>query len=242
MKLSTDAINQLNLLVQTAMIAGLKKLVIEPGKVRGIDEKQSVVVISSTNVPDLNGKQIGINRIDQLSARINLVKSQGDLSIEATPSQQNAADISILDLSVGKTKAQFRCASVEAVKGVPKNITDTLVWEIKVGSKALPTITQGVSAMGSEQLTIASRDGKTVSFECVDTNKDVFTTDSDVPPNWIGDGTAGTSFCQKYPAKTLLALIKEAAKTEDPVTLKLGEGGILNLEVNKFNFYIIPVA
>ena len=242
MKLSTDAINQLNLLVQTAMIAGLKKLVIEPDKVRGIDEKQSVVVISSTNVPDLNGKQIGINRIDQLSARINLVKSQGDLSIEATPSQQNAADISILDLSVGKTKAQFRCASVEAVKGVPKNITDTLVWEIKVGSKALPTITQGVSAMGSEQLTIASRDGKTVSFECVDTNKDVFTTDSDVPPNWIGDGTAGTSFCQKYPAKTLLALIKEAAKTEDPVTLKLGEGGILNLEVNKFNFYIIPVA
>lgn len=242
MKLTTDSIAALDQLVQTAMIAGLKKLVIEPGKVRGIDEKQSVVIISTTNVPDLNGKQVGINRIDQLSARINLVKSQGDLSIEATESQSNTADISLLDLSVGKTKAQFRCASVEAVKGVPKNITDTLVWDIKVSAKTLPTITQGVSAMGSEQVTIASRDGKTVSFECVDTNKDVFTTDAEEAPIWTGTGTAGTSFCQKYPAKTLLALIKEALKTEPQVTLRLGEGGILNLEVNKFNFYVIPVA
>ena len=242
MKLSTDTIAQLDQLVQTAMIAGLKKLVIEPGKVRGIDEKQSVVIINTTNVPDLSGKQIGINRIDQLSARINLVKSQGDLAIEATESQQNSADIALLDLSVGKTKAQFRCASVEAVKGVPKNITDTLVWEIKLGSKTLQTITQGVSAMGAEQLTLASRDGQTVSFECVDTNKDVFTTDAEEAPKWIGTGTAGTSFCQKYPAKTLLALIKEAVKTDPLVTLKLGEGGILNLEVNKFNFYVIPVA
>lgn len=242
MKLSAESIAQLDSLVQTAMTAGLKKLVIESGKVRGIDEKQSVVIISTTNVPDLQGKQVGINRIDQLSARINLVKSQGDLSIEATESQQNSDDISLLDLSVGKTKAQFRCASVEAVKGVPKNITDTLVWEIKVSGKVLPTITQGISAMGAEQLTIASRDGKSVSFECVDTNKDVFTTDAEDAPIWTGSGNPGTSFCQKYPAKTLLALIKEALKTEPQVVLRLGEGGILNLEVNKFNFYVIPVA
>lgn len=242
MRLNTDTIAQLDQLVQTAMIAGLKKLVIEPGKVRGIDEKQSVVIISTTNVPDFNGKQIGINRIDQLSARINLVKSRGDLSIEATESQQNTTDISLLELSVGKTKAQFRCASVEAVKGVPKNITDTLVWEIKVNGKNLPTIAQGVVAMGSEQLTIASRDGKTVSFECVDTNKDVFTTDIEDAPVWTGTGAAASSFCQKYPAKTLLALIKEALKVEPQVILRMGEGGIINLEVNKFNFYVIPVA
>ena len=193
-------------------------------------------------VQNFNGKQIGINRLDSLAARLNLVKTQGDLTIEATESASNTADISLLELSVGKTKAQFRCASVEAVKGVPKNITDTLVWEIKVGGKIIPTITQGISAMGSDHLMIASRDGKTVSFECVDTNKDVFTIDAESAPDWIGTGTAPTSFCQKYPAKTLLALIKEALKTEANVALRLGEGGILNLEVNKFNFYVIPVA
>lgn len=240
MKLTTDSIQRLDQLVSTSMVAGIKKLIIEAGKIRGIDEKQSVVIITADQVPDLDGKQVGINRIDALSARMNLVKSQGDLQIEATESSNNPNDINILDLSAGKTKAQFRCASVEAVKGVPKNITDTLVWEIKVTSKMIPTLTQGVSAMGAETITLASRDGNSVSFECIDAGKDVFTTDAEEAPVWIGDGAQGSSFCQKYPAKTFISLLKEATKFTDPVTLRLGEGGILSLKVNGFDFFIIP--
>jgi hypothetical protein len=241
MKLTADSIHRIDLLVQTAMVAGLKKLVIEQDKVRGIDEKQSVVILSTDNVPDLSGKQVGINRIDQLNARLNLVKSQGDLTIEATEAP-NGNDISMFDIVAGKTKAQFRAASVEAVKGVPKNINDTLIWEIKVTGKILPTLNQGVSAMAAETLTIASRDGTSVSFECVDGNKDVFTTDADEAPVWIGQGSAQSSFCKKYPAKTLLSLLKEAVKTTDPVSLKLGEGGILSLKVNGFDFFVLPAA
>jgi hypothetical protein len=240
LKLSTESIQRLDQLVQTSLIAGIKKLVIENDKIRGIDEKQSVVIITKEQVPDLQGKQIGITRIEQLSARLNLVKSQGDLQIDATESNGNAADISLLDISAGKTKAQFRAASVEAVKGVPKNITDDLVWEIKVTSKLIPTLTQGISAMGAELVTLASRDGTTVSFECVDANKDVFTMDAEEAPVWVGDGGAPSSFCQKYPAKTFIALMKEAVKFTDPLTLRLGEGGILSLKVNGFAFFLIP--
>lgn len=239
MKLSSDSIAALDLLVQTSLVAGIKKLVIEPGKIRGIDEKQSVVVITSNNIPDFNGKQIGINRIDSLGARLSLVKGQGSLDIEATDAS-NGTDISILDLSAGKTKAQFRCASVEAVKGVPKNVADTLVWEIKIDSKALPIITQAVTAMGAEAVTIASRDGKTVSVELVDANKDVFTTDLAEAPTWVGTTAAQTSFCQKYPAKTFVSLLKEALKTSDPLTLMLGEGGIFSFKVNGFDFFVLP--
>lgn len=239
MKFNTDSIHRLTTLVQTAMVAGLKKVVIEPGKVRGIDEKQSVVVISTDNVPDLNGKSVGITRIDSLYARLSLVGSQGDVEIEATE-VPNANDISILDLQCGKTKAQFRCASVEAVKGVPKNITDTLVWQIAVNSTLLPTLTQAVSAMEAETITIASRDGTQVSFELVDKNKDVFTTDAEDAPQWIGQNSSPGSFVQKYPAKTLLGLLKEASKTTNPLLIKIGEGGILSLKVNGFDFYVIP--
>lgn len=240
MRLSTDSIHRLDQLVSTSMVAGIKKLIIEPGKIRGIDEKQSVIIITTDQVPDLDGKQVGINRIDSLSARLNLVKSQGDLQVEATESQNSPNDISILDLQAGKTKAQFRCASVEAVKGVPRSFSDTLVWEVKVTSKIIPTLTQGVSAMGSETITIASRDGTSVSFECIDDGKDIFTTDATEPPQWIGDGASGSSFCQKYPAKTFISLLKEAVKFTDPVTLRIGEGGILTLKVNGFDFFIIP--
>jgi hypothetical protein len=238
-KLTNDSISKLDLLIQTSLTAGIKKLVIESGKIRGIDEKQSVCVITSDNVPDFDGKQVGINRLEQLAARLNLVKSQGGIEIEATEAS-NKTDISILDLSAGKTKAQFRCASVEAVKGVPKNIADTLVWEIKIDSKALPTISQGVTAMGAETVTLACKDGKTVSIELVDQNKDIFTTDLSEAPVWIGSGTAQTSFCQKYPAKNFVGLVKEALKTSDPLSMKLGEGGIFSFKVNGFDFFMLP--
>lgn len=240
MKLSTDSIHLLDKLVQTAIIAGVKKLIIEPGKIRGIDEKQSVALISTDNVPDLNGKQVGINRLEQLSARINLVKGEGDMIIDATEAS-NKLDISLLEINVGKTKAQFRCASVEAVKGVPKNMMDKLVWTINVDGKALPVLGQAVAAMGADNITVASRDGKTVSIECVDTNKDIFTKDLEEAPKWTGTGTQATSFCQKYPAKTVLALLKEAAKTIDPVPVAIGEQGMMSLNVNGFIFFVIPI-
>jgi hypothetical protein len=241
-QLSTDAIHKLDKLISTGVIAGLKKLVIEPTRIRGIDEKQQVVLITENGVPDLGGKQIGINRIDVLVARMNLVKTAGDLVIDATDSTQNTTDIALLDIASGKTKAQFRCASVEAVKGVPKTITDTLVWEIRISSKILPTVGSAVTAMGSDTITIASKDGKTVSLECIDSGKDVFTTALEDPAIWIGAAAPGAAFCEKYPAKVLLALLKEASRTNDPVTLKIGEGGILSLKVGELDFSVLPVA
>lgn len=241
MKLNEDSINKLDLLVHTALTSGVKKLIIESGKIRGIDEKQSVVIITTDNVPDLGGKQVGITRLDSLAARLSLVKSQGNVEIETTEAS-NGNDISLLDLKCGKTKAQFRCASVEAVKGVPKNMADTLVWEIKINGKSLPVINQAINAMGAEVVTIASKDGKTVCLELVDENKDLFTTDISNEVNWVGSGTPQSSFCQKYPAKTLVSLLKEALKTSDPLTLMLGEGGIFSLKVNGFDFFVLPTV
>ena len=239
MKLTDDSISKFDLLIQTALTTGIKKLIIENDKIRGIDEKQTVVIITSDNVPDFEGKQIGINRLDSLAARLNLVKSQGNIQIEATEAS-NGTDISILDLSCGKTKAQFRCASVEAVKGVPKNIADTLVWDIKIDGKTLQTISKAVTAMGAETITIASKDGKSASFELVDSNKDVFTMDLPDAPEWIGQTTSPNSFCQKYPAKTFVSLVKEGLTTSDPLTMMMGEGGLFAFKVNGFTFFMLP--
>jgi len=239
MQLNPNSIAALDLLIQTAVTAGLKKLVIESGKIRGIDDKQSVAIITANNVPDLGGKQARINHLEQLSARMNLVRSQGTLEVEATVAS-NDKDISILDMRGGKTKAQFRCASVEAVKGVPKSLNDTIVWELTVNSMILPTLTQGVAAMNAEIVTIASKNGKNVTLECVDTNKDVFVTDIDDPVKWIGTTPSVSSFCNQYPAKVLVSLLKEAAKDGAMIKLTMGSGGILSLLIHGFDFFIIP--
>ena len=238
MKLTKKSIDDLYSLVLTALVANIKKLIIEPGKIRGIDEKQSVVVITDQRVPDLGGTA-GINRLELLAARLNLIKNQGDLDVEVTMAP-NGTDVSMMELSSGKVKTQFRCASVESVKGVPKTSVDTLVWDIKLGTKELLAIAQGAGAMGAETITIASKDGVTVSIECIDANKDVFSIDLAASATWIGTDAPGSSFCQKFAVKTVVPLIKEGVKVQDPMPLYIGAGGILSFKVNDFDFSVIP--
>jgi len=241
MKLSNEAIVLFDSLIQTSLTMGISKLVIEPGKIRGIDAKQTVTVITADNVPDFNEKQVGINRLDNLAARLNLIKSQGTPVIEFTVAA-NDNNVSLLDLSANKVKAQFRCASIESIKGVPKNVTDKLVWELKFDARILPLINQAINAMGSEIVTIASKDGKTVMIEIVDQNKDVFTTELTEPPVWIDSGEPVTSFCQKYFSKGFVTMLREAFKSSDVVTILLGENGIIKIKLNGFDFFMLPTV
>lgn len=241
MQLTPDSIKKLDQLIQQAVTTGIKKLIIADGKIRGIDEKQKVVIITANNGIDLDGKQVAINRVELLAARLNLVKTQGDLVITATEATSTPTDISLLDISSGKTKAQFRCAAVDAVK-VPKNVADKMVWDIKLSAKALAVLTQGISAMGTEVVTVASRDGIQVSLECTDTNKDVFTTEVEEPAKWIGTDAPATSFVQRYPAKTLVTLLKEAFKGATEVTVSLGAQGVLSVKINDLDYLLLPEA
>lgn len=242
MKLSTDSITKLDALVQQALTTGIKKLIIADGKIRGIDEKQRVVIITDNNGIDLSGKQVAINRVELLAARLNLVKTQGNLEINATEATSNANDIALIDMNSGRTKAQFRCASVDAVK-VPKNVADKMIWQVKMTAKALTVLTQGVVAMGTESVTFASRDGKQVTLECIDTNKDVFTTELEDPVVWVGANTTpDASFCQKYPAKLLVTLLKEAFKGVDTITLQIGAQGVISLKIGGLDYLLLPDA
>lgn len=242
MQLNTDSIKKLDALVQQCVTTGIKKLIIADGKVRGIDEKQRVVIITNNPGIDLGAKQVAVNRVELLAARLNLVKTQGDLAINATEATSNPTDISLLDITSGKTKAQFRCAAVDAVK-VPKNVADKMVWEIKLSAKALAVLTQGISAMGTEVVTLASRDGSSVSLECIDANKDIFTTEVEEPAKWIGADAAASSFAQRYPAKTLVTLLKEAFKgSSDSVTIQIGGQGVMTLKVNDLDYLLLPEA
>jgi uncharacterized membrane protein YkoI len=242
MKLKADAIVALEVLVQTAVVTGVEKLVISGGKIQGIDERKTVGLVTDKGVPDLEGKTIAINRVKTLLSRISLAKAQGDMSIEATVAQ-NGTDISILELQGGKSKGQFRCASLEAVKGVPKGFQDPLAWEVNITTKLIPLIAQAEASMTTDGITLASKNGKTVTLDLVDSNKDVVDFELDGDAKWIGSGPQGSSFCNKYPSKALLSLLREASKTQpDAVKLSIGQGGLLIVTVNGLDFFALPQA
>lgn len=242
MKLTPEATTALDNLLQTANAVGIEKLIIGNGLIRGADEKKTVAVVTDKGVPDLEGKSITVNRIKQFLQRIQLAKAQGALSLEATVAP-NGVDVSLIDIVGGKSKSQFRCASLEAVKGVPKGMSDPAVWSVKLPSKMVALIAQADASLDSTGVTLASKDGKTVSVELVDTvHKDVVSLELEDEATWIGTGTAGSSFVNKYTTKALLALLREASKNGDVLELRIGQGGLLMIDVAGVAFCTLPLT
>jgi hypothetical protein len=238
MLLLQDTVTSLNVLIQTATTVGIERMLIGDGLIRGFDERKTVGIVTDKNIPDLDGKLIALNRLKILQSRISLGNAQGALQVDATIAP-NGKDISILEIQAGKFKSQFRCASLEAVKGIPKGMSDPLAWEVKIPTKLIPLIAQTEGSMATEGITFASKDGKKVTIELVDSNKDVASFELDDDANFVGTGSE-TSFCNIYSSKPLLSLLREAGKVGDVVTLTFGAGGLLRVTANGFEFFVLP--
>lgn len=241
MKLADPVITSVDSLLSVLDTLGIEKLIVEPGKIRAIDEKKTLGTITTQNVPDLSGKTLAISRVKALRARISLAKAQGAVAITATFDQAGTS-VTMLEVAAGRSKSQFRCASADAVK-VPKTFNDKPAFEVLISNKLIPLLGQAEAAMAADAITIASKDAKTVSLELVDANKDVYTFEVDKPTSSLNPGKTANSFVFKYPSKALTGLLKEAAKTAtDEVKLSIGEQGILLIDVAGYQFFTLPQA
>lgn len=243
MKLNAVSIEQLDNLLQTANIAGIEKMIIADGQIRGIDEKQTTVIISKENVPEFGKLSVGMNRLGNLTSRLNLVKSTGTYEIEAVPSK-NGTDVSHIQLSSKDTSVQYRCASVEAIKSVPKAINDKLHWLIEIPGKTVGLASMAISAMSVDNLIITAKKDGAVYFEAIDVNNDTFSTKFASEASWIPEKEpepASKSFSYNYPVKTVLPLLKAASNNgTNAVNVMIGEKGILTIIVNSYDFFVVP--
>jgi uncharacterized membrane protein YkoI len=240
MKLSAATIASLDNLLSTLTTIGIDKVIIEPGKIRAIDEKKTVGTITDQGVPDLDGKTLAVNRIKSLKDRISLAKAQGDVAITATLAAAGT-DVSMLEITAGRSKSQFRCATAEVVK-VPKTFNDVPAYEVLISVKQIPLIASADAAMVADGITIASKNGTAVTVELVDANKDVYTFEVEKAATATAGGKA-SSFVFKYPSKSLLSLLRESAKTStDDVKLSIGAQGILLVDVAGYRFFTLPQA
>jgi hypothetical protein len=96
-----------------------------------MSDYRNELINGRTNFRFPNGESIEevSNRVKMLLSRLNVIKTQGDLKIET---EENGNDIVSLNLSGGKSKTTFRCATVDSVKGVPKSASDVMTWEIEI--------------------------------------------------------------------------------------------------------------
>ncbi len=224
MKLDIATLGFIQNVVDVAKLVNVDGIIIEPERVRGMDEARTVVVFQDEDVPLMGFGSIGLNRIDVFTSRINIVKIQDQFTVEATIDEEKEF-VRSLTMKAKGTKIDYRCASPATIQA-PRIINDELIEEIQAGFESIVILQKSVAAMGNAELVTIVGDKRGVSFELEDINGDVF------------DHTFGKvtdhQFSHKYPVKTLLALLKENQ------TFMVGKKGMIKFDVNGIGVYVLP--
>ena len=230
MKLSDDIIAYIQTVVRTAKTVGIDNIIIEPDMVRAIDEAKTVVIFQDKDVPIMPFGSIGLNRIEVFTSRHEIARTQDNFSMEAVVDEGKGYTKSLTMKAKGM-KIDYRCANPMTIQA-PKQVRDTLKYNITVAAEDVVLLQKGQSAMGAENVSIISNKNG-VSFELVDINNDVFShTVADEVKCLTED--SNTLFAFKYPIKTLLSLFKHNT------TFSVGQKGILNVVVNDLNLFVLP--
>jgi hypothetical protein len=242
MKLTTQTIDRLKNLLQVCAVANIDKLIIADGKIRGVEETFSIVLLADQDVPDFGTFKVGLNRLNVLRNRLALV--QNDLTINAAESK-NGSDITHLEISGKNTKVQFRCAQADMMK-IPKALNDVPNWFVQIPIDTVKLIKQAVSAMELEDLILTAKPNGEIFFEGIDKNKDTFETKFADKAVWIPDNTPEPNtkvFCYTFPVKCLMSILWFASEggTKD-VPISIGAQGIMTVVVNGMDFYVIRKA
>jgi hypothetical protein len=174
MKLDAEDILALKTLLAVCQVGSIDMFLIEDGVARGVNESKTFALISENNIPKFN-KSVGIVRAKTLKSRIDVFGNK-DISINAVESAKN--EISMLEISSGKNKVQFRCANTMLFeKKVPRAINDNPAFSFFISPEDAKMILDAVKVMGAKQIVLYVN-GK-VSFEISDESNEVFTVSLD---------------------------------------------------------------
>lgn len=231
MKLTQDLIDYVETVIKTAQSIGIDNVIIEPDMVRAIDDARTVVLYQNKDVPDMPFGSVGLNRINALLTRLEIAKTQDNFTVDVVAADDEDYAHFITMKGTG-TKIDYRCANPTTIQA-PRQINDNLVYRIQMNAEAVSLLQKGQSAMGSETVSIISDDG--VSFELTDVSSDTFK-HTFAPDVDILDEDASPSFTHRYPVKTLLALFKQ----NPDGYFEIGEKGILSINVNGLDIYVLP--
>jgi len=231
MKLLTKEISYIQKVIQTAMLVGIDNVIIEHGRVSGIDEAKTVVLLQTSNVPDMSFGSICMNRLNIFNSRLDIVKNQDNFCIEAIYHPEKKFTRSLVMKGTG-VRMDYCCANPDNIIA-PRQVGDKILYEIKLNEKAVSLLQKGASAMDAKNVSIISNDG--VSFELVDTNNDVFSHTFAEKPNLVGEEGDGR-FVFSYPVKLLISLFNQNPEN----SFLIGKVGMLTCQVNGLNIIVLP--
>jgi len=237
MKMDQASLAYIQNVVQTAELAKIGSIIIEPGKVRAIDEDRTVVLYHDKGVPDLPFGSIGLNRIDVFMSRFNIARGMSNFEMDVTVEGEGTEESFARAINMkGKGfKVDYRCANPKTIQA-PKSLNDAVKHKIRMTPEAVLLMQQGTSAMKADEITFIGTD-KGVSFEIADINSDKLTYSfADTIENTDDDDGEPANFVHKYPIKTVTTLFKANPDGNFYVTSR----GMLKIVVNNLDILVVP--
>lgn len=223
MKLNKDQIAFVRQVAETAQMINVESIIIEPDTVRGMNDSRSAVIFQAIPT-DTNFGSIGLNRIDVLLSRLDIV--EGDKKAEITV-KMDGEFVQSLMMKGNGAKINYRCAAPATIQA-PKAINNETETITSMSADSVALLSKAVNAMGNaEDMTIIGNDDG-ISVQLADINQDeFFHTFAPV---------ADSKFSYKYSSKLFMTLLKKHPSGE----FEIGKKGAVKFVFNGLGIYLIP--
>lgn len=232
MKLSQSDFQNFQSIINVCSIASIDSIIIEDGMLRGINESKTCAIISKFQIPKFSQK-LGLTRLSALKQRIDIF---GD-SVSIDAKETDRGEISMLEMSSGRSKAQFRCTSTVMIKA-PVNINDEQAIKIYLNKNDIKMILDGVRVMSAKKVWFIVKSDRTASIEATDVNNDCFKMTLDNPAEFLNDEVDSTA--QGYMSDIILPILRAITSELDSTVLTIGLKGTLNMSLHGHTITALP--
>jgi hypothetical protein len=89
MKIDPIDLERVQRVVKCATVAKIDNLAVEPGRIRGMNDDQTVIMFHIDNVPDFSFGSLGLNRIDTFTARFDLANNISGVEVSVETEEDN---------------------------------------------------------------------------------------------------------------------------------------------------------
>lgn len=236
MKIEPVELEFIQNVIKTAELIKIGGVSIESGRVRGMDEDRNAFILHTDGVPDFQFGALGINRLAEFTARLNMARSTVGFTIDATVDTVNESTfVRAVQMKAKGLKVDYRCANPLTIQS-PKKLNDPFVYQFDLPPAISSFLSQGQSAYKTDSAMLVCANNQ-IKMVLADINGDkmeyVVTDDCIIDDSGDGQPIA-EEFSFSYPIKTLLPLIKASPDA----TVYINTRGILRINVNKLDTHI----
>lgn len=232
MKLTPEDVIVLKSILEACKVLGIEGIVINEGFVRGAKPSLDAAIISEAKLSISPALKIGIGRVAVLDKRLAIFGP--NVSVEGKSSE--TGDVSLLTMTEGKTKMQFRCTSASLMK-YPKSNDDVTIATITLTRAEVSQISKAVKVLSAETIVFRVNRTGVAWLECVDSANDKFEIELS---NQVKYADKEDSLVQTYLAGMFVDVIDSAIRELEEISFTIGEVGSITAILKGHTIMIMP--